>query len=70
MNISTFISTLSAPLIPAFGVLVILSGLYSLIFNIADARHRRHKRAETFARFGGWCYIIVGASIFIIKIFF
>lgn len=70
MTISKFISTLSAPLIPAFGILVMLAGLYSLIFNIADAKYRHHKRAETFARISGWCYIITGASIFIIKRFF
>lgn len=70
MIVSEFISILSAPLIPSFGILVMLAGLYSLIFNIADAKHRHHKRAEIFARIGGWCYIIAGASIFIIKMFF
>jgi len=70
MTISTFISTLSFPLTPVFGILIMLAGLYSLIFNIAAARHQHQKRAEAFARICGWCYIIVGASIFILKRFF
>lgn len=58
-------SILLAPLTRNFGLLTIFIGIYSLLFNTAEARRQNHKRNETLARWGGWCFIIIGISILI-----
>jgi len=59
-----------APLTPFFGVFVILTGLYSLTFNSADARRKNHPRADRLARGCGWLYIIIGLGIVVLAIVF
>ncbi|VBB07307.1 Hypothetical protein LUCI_2551 [Lucifera butyrica] len=64
-----FISILLAPLTPSFAVLLLLTGLYSLTLNVANARRKNHPRAETFARISGWLYILGGVAV-ILHVFF
>ena len=68
MNSSKLLSILLAPLSLSYGILILLLGLYSLTFNVADAHHKNHPRAEKIARKGGWLYIIIGAAMMIQQI--
>jgi hypothetical protein len=63
MSTTEIIAILTAPLTPAVGAMFILIGLYSITFNVADAKYKNHRRAEKAARIGGWFYIIVGATL-------
>lgn len=69
METAEILSILTAPLTPAVGVMFILIGLYSLTFNVADAKRKNHRRSEKAARIGGWFYIIVGAILISQKFF-
>lgn len=62
-------SILVAPLSFDYAVLIILLGLYSLTFNVADAKYKNHPRAEKTARIGGWLYIIAGVVLMVQKLF-
>jgi len=68
LNILTtpIISGLSTP---TFAAILILAGLYSLIFNVSAARQKNFRRAGILACVGGWCYIIAGAAIAIWQLF-
>ena len=61
----TITSILLAPLSRNFGLLTIFIGIYSLLFNTAEAKRQNHKRNEVFARCGGWGFIVIGISILI-----
>jgi hypothetical protein len=61
---------LSLALVPYFGFVLFIMGLYSATVNVTDARRLNHKRAETFARTGGWCYIIIGTAIIFYRLVF
>lgn len=65
MNSAELIPILLAPVSFGFGIMILLLGLYSLIFNVADAKYKNHPRAEKTARVGGWLYIVVGAAMMI-----
>lgn len=65
MNSAELIPILLAPISFAFGAMILLIGLYSLTFNVADAKYKNHPRAEKAARLGGWLYIIGGAVMMI-----
>lgn len=69
MPVDKLIAMLKAPLTPAVGIMFIGVGLYSLTFNVADARHKNHPRAEKAARIGGWFYIIGGAVLVLQRFF-
>ena len=58
------------PLNSTFTMAMVLIGIYSLIYNVADAKRRNHPSAERVARFGGWCYIVIGLGIHITRKFF
>ncbi|MBP2653683.1 MAG: hypothetical protein H6Q73_1252 [Firmicutes bacterium] len=63
------IPILLAPLTPSFAMILILAGLYSLTFNITDARRKNHRRAENLARIGGWLYILSGIGVMLTTVF-
>ncbi len=63
------IDILKAPLTPAVGVMFVLIGLYSLNFNVSDAKRKNHPRSEKAARIGGWFYIFVGGVLALLKFF-
>lgn len=63
------IETLEAALTPQLAVLLLLSGMYSLIFCIKDASTKHHVNAEKAARIGGWLYLALGAAILISNVF-
>lgn len=65
MNSAELIPILLAPLSFIYGIIILLLGLYSLIFNVADARYKNHPRSEKTARMGGWLYIMVGVAMMI-----
>jgi len=65
MDSAQLMPILLAPLSLSFAVMIILLGLYSLIFNAADAKDKNHPRAEQVARRGGWLYIMVGIALMI-----
>lgn len=69
MSVTKLTAMLKAPLTPAVGILFIGIGLYSLTFNVADAKHKNHPRAEKAARIGGWFYIVGGAVLVLQKFF-
>lgn len=58
---------LTVQLNPIFGIIFIGTGLYSLIFNVKDARRKNHPRAEKVARLGGWLYLLGGIATLIIR---
>jgi hypothetical protein len=66
---SKLVQMLLAPLTPSFAVLLVLTGLYSITINVADARRKYHRRAEKVARIGGWLYIAAGAAV-MLRVFF
>lgn len=66
---TNLIPILLAPLKPPFAILLILVGLYSLTFNLADARRKNHRRSEKLALIGGWLYIIGGAALMLRSLF-
>jgi len=61
---------LLSPLIPFFGAVVALTGVYSLTVNAADARRRNHRRAAKVALAGGWLYLLGGAVIVFLSLFY
>lgn len=63
MPIMTLPEMFTSPLTPALGFFCLAVGLYSLLVNAAVARHKHHPRAEKAARWGGWCYMAVGAAL-------
>jgi len=65
MNNAELIPILLAPISFSFGAIISLLGLYSLAFNVADAKYKNHPRAEQTARMGGWLYLIGGAALMI-----
>lgn len=69
MPVNETIDILKAPLTPAVGVMFVLIGLYSLTFNVSDAKRKNHRRSEKAARIGGWFYIVVGAVLSLLKFF-
>lgn len=69
MSAKESIAILKAPLTFSVGVMYILIGLYSLTFNIADAKQKNHRQAEKAARIGGWFFIIVGTVLALLKFF-
>ncbi len=66
MSDSSLLPILKLPLTPMFGAILVLTGAYSLYFNVRDARRLNHQKAERIARIGGWLYII-GGILLIIK---
>lgn len=69
MPANEIIDILKAPLTPAVGVMFIMIGLYSLTFNVSDAKRKNHRRSEKTARIGGWFYIVIGAVLALMKFF-
>ncbi|MBC8015349.1 MAG: hypothetical protein H7X79_06345, partial [Sporomusaceae bacterium] len=65
MDSAQLVPILLAPISFGFGAMILLLGLYSLKFNVADAQYKNHPRAEKTARMGGWLYIIGGAAMMI-----
>lgn len=65
MDSAKLIPILLAPISSGFGAMIMLIGLYSLTFNVADAKYKNHPRAEKTARMGGWLYIIGGTAMMI-----
>lgn len=61
------IKLFTAPLEPAFAILLILVGLYSFTINVKHEKKQHNMRAANFARIAGWWYIIGGLGILIIK---
>lgn len=61
---------LFSPLTPFFGAVLVLTGLYSLTVNAADAKQRNHRRAARVALAGGCLYIVGGAIIMFVRLFF
>jgi hypothetical protein len=61
---------LSLALEPYFGFILFIMGFYSVTVNVTDAKRLNHKRAEAFARTGGWCYIIIGAAVIFYRLVF
>lgn len=69
MNSAELLQILLAPISSSYGVMIILLGLYSLTFNVADATAKNHPRAAKIARRGGWLYIIGGATMILQQMF-
>lgn len=69
MDSAELIPILLAPISSSYAIMIILIGLYSLTFNVADAKYKNHHRAEKTARMGGWLYIIGGAAMMIQQMF-
>ena len=61
---------LFSPLTPFFGAVLVLTGLYSLTVNAADAKRRNHKRAARGALAGGCLYLLGGAVIMLYRLLF
>ncbi|WP_378953430.1 CLC_0170 family protein [Pelosinus sp. sgz500959] len=68
MNSAELSAILLAPLSLSYAVIIILLGLYSLTFNVNDAKNKNHPCAEKTARIGGWLYMIVGLAMMIQQI--
>lgn len=70
MTIGKITAFLAAPIKPpVIGAIFILIGLYSLHFNVNNAKFRNHRRSEKAAYFGGWFYVIGGIAIVIARFF-
>lgn len=65
MDSTKLISALLSPISTSFAVMIMLLGLYSITFNVADAKYKNHPRAEKTAFFGGWLYIIGGTALLV-----
>lgn len=70
MDNLSLVKMLLAPFTPFFGAVVALTGLYSLTVNAADAKRRNHRRAAIVATAGGWLYLLGGAAIMFIRLFY
>lgn len=66
MNDSSILTILTRQLDPAFAILVILVGLYSIYINVKCDTQNSHPRSAKLARIGGWCYITGGIILLIV----
>lgn len=64
---SDIVKLLTAPLDRSFALTLILVGIYSLLINAKHDTTYNYIRSAKFARITGWCYLIGGVGILILK---
>jgi hypothetical protein len=64
---SDIFKLLTAPLDHSFALTLILVGLYSLIINAKHDTKQNYICSAKFARIAGWCHIVGGIGILILK---
>jgi len=69
MTLEQLVPLLLAPLTVSFGLVIVLTGVYSVTFNYKDAEQKNHQRAAKLARWAGWFYIFLGLGILLRSFF-